>query len=165
MRLTRPPHFHKPYCRSDDLFPSTHKGTDIIEWWDQDHWNANMLVGFSVPVLYKGRDIAEILTWFFLYGSSFSIFPNMQRCFWEIKEGANWQDLWKMGRKTKIKGFWVWGFSLLPDTIKEVCTTLMLLYLTKTERKEKEKSFLCEEKQWFLPSLFFSKWRLLKNVY
>lgn len=46
-----------------------------------------------------------------------------------------------MGRKTKIKRSKVWRFILLPHTIKEVCTRLML-YLTKTEREERRKILL-----------------------
>lgn len=72
-------------------------------------------------------------------------------------------------KQQKNKGFGVWGFIILAGTIKEVCTRLMLLYLTKTEKEEKGKSFRCREQQRFLPSLLFSalfeNGDSLKNAY
>lgn len=70
-----------------------------------------------------------------------------------------------MRRKTKIKRSKVWRFILLPHTIKEVCTRLML-YLTKTEREEEENPLgVDRHTHFFYPGLFFLKWRLKKNVY
>lgn len=75
------------------------------------------------------------------HGSSFFHFSQCAKMLLGNQGRPNWQDLWAMGRKTKIKRSKVWRFILLPHTIKEVCTTLML-YLTKTEREERRKILL-----------------------
>lgn len=112
------------------------------------------------------KDIAEVRTW--LSGGSsvfFFFFPPHSKMLLGNQGRPNWQNLWEMGRKTKIKGSRVWRFISSP-TIKEVCTTPML-YLTKTEREKRRKIILAliGATVFFPTSLFFLKWRLGKNVY
>lgn len=96
-----------------------------------------MHVGFSS----SGIAQEERCCWNLNMAYRFSIFSQRAKMLLGNQRRPNWQDQWAMRRKTKIKRSKVWRFILLPHTIKEVCTRLML-YLTKTEREERRKILL-----------------------
>lgn len=130
----------------------THKGQRTQ---GRDDMQGGLLEGYC-----RGSNMA---LWRFI--CFFVFFPPHSKMLLGNQGRPNWQNLWEMGRKTKIKGSRVWRFISSP-TIKEVCTTPML-YLTKTEREKRRKIVLAliGATVFFPTSLFFLKWRLGKNVY
>lgn len=121
---------------------------------------------FSPPRCYRKRETLKKHVLFFLRVRLF-IFHFFPTRIWEFKGKGliDRLEMWRENKTTKKKqGFGVWGFIILAGTIKEVCTRLMLLYLTKTEREEKGKSLCCREQQRFLVfcQVCFSPLRLEK---